>query len=65
MNEWDFEEVARRRRATEDNLTAQENGGGMATLCILVGVLLHTQKLNKKQHMVGITNFMIPCPKLN
>jgi hypothetical protein len=33
MNEWDFEEVARRRRVTEVGLTAQEEGGrGVANL---------------------------------
>jgi hypothetical protein len=30
-NEWDFEEVARRRRAMEDDAMAQEDGGGLAT----------------------------------
>jgi hypothetical protein len=27
-NKWDFEEVARRRRVMEDDLTAREEGGG-------------------------------------
>jgi hypothetical protein len=30
-NEWDFKEVTRRRRATEDNAMVREDGGGMAT----------------------------------
>ncbi len=52
-NEWDFEEVGRRRRATEDDLTAWEDGGGDGVpakmlFCIVVGVSLHTQELNIK-----------------
>ena len=56
MNEWDFEEVARRRRVMEDNLMVREEGGGdgkpaKMLFCIVVGVLLHTQELNINIHM--------------
>ncbi len=57
-NEWDFEEVARRRRATEDDLTAWEEGGGMANLqrcCFVLWLesycILHR---NKIQHVSTI-----------
>ncbi len=43
-NNLDFEEVARKRRAAEGNVTERENGRGDGNLqrcCFVVGVLLH------------------------
>jgi hypothetical protein len=51
-----FKEVARRRRAMKDNDGAGGQGGGdgepaKMLFCTVVGVLLHTWDLKKKQHM--------------
>jgi hypothetical protein len=37
-NEWDFQEIARTRRATKDTVMVREEGGGIAYLqrCCLV-----------------------------
>jgi hypothetical protein len=70
MNDWDFDEVARRRRAMEDDSLAQEDGGGWQTcedVVLYCGLSLtaYTGIKYKNNTCAGNSNFLIPHPKLN
>jgi hypothetical protein len=70
-NEWDFKEVARRRRAMEDDLTAREDGEGVGKPSKIVvlycdwSLIAYTGIKYKNNTCVGISNIMILHSKLN